>query len=201
MKLNNIFSHHDKQMITFVSISFLIINAIFFLLFSGSGLASILDGTTANSYARYATKTYLKKIGLDGYYNKKFMNEFIVDIQEYCEEETNKKNGVNKLAALMTYTNFLNITKEEKSRYYLEYKTPFIRCFNDKFTNTPIEQKYLDDLSERLKNLHNENDIKTQVEKIKQDNIISYQEYIETLKIADNVRARVDYKKTYSSIQ
>ena len=129
------------------------------------------------------------------------MNEFIVDIQEYCEEETNKKNGVNKLAALMTYTNFLNITKEEKSRYYLEYKTPFIRCFNDKFTNTPIEQKYLDDLSERLKNLHNENDIKTQVEKIKQDNIISYQEYIETLKIADNVRARVDYKKTYSSIQ
>ena len=66
MKFKNILSYHQMQMINFVSISFLIINALIFLVSSAFGLSSILDGNTANSYARYATKIYLKKMDLEG---------------------------------------------------------------------------------------------------------------------------------------
>ena len=96
----------------------------------------------------------------------------------------------------------LKIYSISKSAKFKQLEKPFLRCFDQAFQSTPINEKYLRNLMHVVNNPDVKSNLllQVQIQQAKSDGIIDYFEYIQIYSLATKLGAKSKYGQMYSEI-
>ena len=89
-----------------------------------------------------------------------------------------------------------------KSAKFKQLEKPFLRCFDQAFQSTPINEKYLRNLMLVVNNPDVKSNLllQAQIQQAKSDGIIDYFEYIQIYSLATSLGSKSKYGQMYSEI-
>ena len=96
----------------------------------------------------------------------------------------------------------LKIYSISKSAKFKQLEKPFLRCFDQAFQSTPINEKYLRNLMLVVNNPDVKSNLllQAQIQQAKSDGIIDYFEYIQIYSLATSLGSKSKYGQMYSEI-